>query len=144
MNPAEELIAITSDSNFRIRSWVLAQRRAAQRRAPVWMYSFEWETPVFDGRLGAPHAMDVPFTFNTLDLTNATGGAPEAQALSDTMAELWCSFARTGRPSCAAAPDWPAYTTASRSTLILDRVCHVEHDPRGEARRLWQEITGTA
>ena len=34
MNPAERLIAITTDCNFRIRSLVLAQRRAAQRHAP--------------------------------------------------------------------------------------------------------------
>ena len=78
LNPAERLIAVTTDSNFRIRSLVLAQRRAALRRGPVWMYSFEWETPVLGGKLKAPHAMDVPFTFNTLDLTNATGGRPDA------------------------------------------------------------------
>ena len=49
LNPAERLIAITTDSNFRIRSLVLAQRRAAKARGPVWMYSFEWETPVLGG-----------------------------------------------------------------------------------------------
>jgi para-nitrobenzyl esterase len=37
MNPAERLISVTTDCNFRIRSLVLAQRRAALRRAPVWM-----------------------------------------------------------------------------------------------------------
>ncbi len=84
LNPAELLIAITTDSNFRVRSLVLAQRRTSLNRGPVWMYSFEWETPVLGGRLRAPHAMDVPFTFNTLDLTNATGGSQEAQKLSDT------------------------------------------------------------
>jgi para-nitrobenzyl esterase len=144
MNPAEELIAITTDSNFRIRSWVLAQRRVALERGKVWMYSFEWETPVFDGRLGAPHAMDVPFTFNTLDLTNATGGAPEAEELSDTMATLWCSFARTGRPAHPGVPAWPPYDTVERPTMILDRVCRIERDPHGDARRLWLDITATA
>ena len=144
MNPSEQLIAITTDSNFRIRSWILAQRRAQLGRGKVWMYSFEWQTPVFDGRLGAPHAMDVPFTFNTLDLTNATGGAPEAQVLSDTMAGLWCAFARTGVPSHPSVPEWPTYDTKHRSTLMLDRVCRIEQDPNGDARRLWQEITATA
>jgi para-nitrobenzyl esterase len=88
--------------------------------------------------------MDVPFTFNTLDLTNATGGAPEAEVLSDTMAALWCSFARNGRPEHPSVPAWPVYDTAERSTLILDRVCRIEHDPRGDARRLWMDITATA
>jgi para-nitrobenzyl esterase len=144
MSPADELIAITSDSNFRVRSWVLAQRRVALGRGKVWMYSFEWETPAFDGRLGAPHAMDVPFTFNTIDLTKVSGGSPDAQVLSDTMAALWCNFARTGVPEHEAVPAWPPYDTATRSTMILDRVCRIEHDPRGDARRLWLDITATA
>jgi carboxylesterase type B len=30
-----------------------------------------------------------------------------------------------------------------RATLMLDATCRIENDPRGEARALWQEITGT-
>ncbi len=144
MNPAERLIAITTDCNFRIRSLVLAQRRAALGQAPVWMYSFDWETPVLGGRLKAPHAMDVPFTFNTLDLTNATGGSAEAQALANTMSSVWATFARTGRPDHPSIPPWPRYDMSRRATLALDSTCRIENDPRGEARALWQEITGTA
>ena len=143
LNPAERLIAITTDGNFRIRSLTLAQRRAALRRAPVWMYSFEWETPVLGGKMKAPHAMDVPFCFNTLDVTNATGGNRDAQALADTMSAAWASFARHGRPDHASIPAWPVYDADRRATLILDKVCRIENDPRGEARRLWQDITGT-
>jgi len=143
-NPAERLIAITTDSNFRIRSLVLAQRRAAKRRGPVWMYSFEWETPVLNGKLKSPHAMDVPFTFNTLDLTNATGGSPEAQVLSDTMSSVWAGFARNGAPRHASIPPWPTYDRQTRATLILDKECRIENDPRGASRQLWQDITGTA
>ncbi len=142
-SPAERLIAITTDCNFRIRSLVLAQRRAAKSSGPVWMYSFDWETPVLNGRLKAPHAMDVPFTFNTLDLTNATGGSAEAQVLSDTMSSLWATFARTGRPDDPAIPGWPTYDAATRATLVLDNPCRIENDPRAEGRKLWQEITGT-
>jgi para-nitrobenzyl esterase len=144
MDPAERLIAVTTDSNFRIRSLVLAQRRAALKQAPLWMYSFEWETPVLGGKLKAPHAMDVPFVFNTLDLTNATGGSPEARALADTVSSVWAAFARNGRPDHASIPAWPEYDAKNRATLMLDKVCRIENDPRGEARRLWQDITGTA
>ena len=144
LNPAERLIAITTDCNFRIRSLTLAQRRAALQRGPVWMYSFQWETPVLDGKLKAPHAMDVPFAFNTLDLTNATGGRPDAQALADTMSSVWASFARNGRPDHPSIPDWPMYDSENRATLILERVCRIENDPGSEGRRLWQDITGTA
>src|SRR5439155_15801614 len=75
-NPAERLIATLTDSNFRIRSLLVAERKAMQRRAPVYMYAFRWETPLLGGRLKAPHALDVPFTFDTLDLPTATHRGP--------------------------------------------------------------------
>jgi para-nitrobenzyl esterase len=147
-SPAERLIATTTDSNFRIRSLTLAQRWAAQRRAaknraPVWMYSFDWETPVHGGRLKAPHAMDVPFAFDTLDLTHLTDLSADALGLAATMSGVWAAFARYGEPVHAAIPDWPAYDTNRRATLSLNATCRIENDPRGETRRLWQEITGT-
>ncbi len=142
-NPTERFIAATTDSNFRIRSLTSAQRKAAQSKAPVWMYSFEWRTPLFDGRLGAPHAMDVPFCFDTIDLTNATDMGADAKRLAATMADTWIAFARSGNPDNPSIPHWPAYNAAERPTLLLDAAPRVENDLRGEARRLWQEITGT-
>ena len=142
-SPAERLIATTTDSNFRIRSLTLAQRRVAKNRAPVWMYSFDWETPVHGGRLKAPHAMDVPFAFDTLDLTHLTDLSADALGLAATMSGVWAAFARSGVPAHESIPDWPAYDTDRRATLSLDATCRIENDPRGETRQLWQEITGT-
>ena len=142
-SPADRLIATTTDCNFRIRSLVLAQRRAAKGPAPVWMYSFAWETPVLGGKMKAPHALDVPFTFDTIDLTNATDMGPDARGLAATMSGLWASFAARGVPAHPAVPHWPPYTVPERATLMLDAVCRVENDPRGEQRLLWQGITGT-
>jgi para-nitrobenzyl esterase len=141
-SPADRLIATTTDSNFRIRSLTLAQRRVAKAAAPVWMYSFNWETPVLGGKMKAPHAMDVPFTFNTIDLTNATDGSATAKRLAETMSGVWAAFARNGVPDHPSIPHWPAYSVAGRATLILDAECRVENDPRGETRALWEDITG--
>jgi para-nitrobenzyl esterase len=142
MNPAERLIATLTDSNFRIRSLMLAERKAKQSGAPVYMYSFEWETPVLGGRMKAPHALDVPFTFDTIDLTNATDRSPVAHKLAATMSGAWAAFAHTGKPEHPGIPAWPAYDLDRRATLILDTECRVEDDPRGETRKLWQAITG--
>ena len=49
------------------------------------MYAFDWETPVLGGRLKSPHALDVPFTFDTIDLTNATDRSAAAHKLAATM-----------------------------------------------------------
>ncbi len=142
-NAARRFLAATTDSNFRVRSLAVAQRKAAQQQASVWMYSFEWETPLFDGRLGAPHALDVPFTFDTIDLTNATDMSDGARKVAATMAETWIAFARTGNPNNATIPHWPAYNAAERPTLLLDVEPGVVNDLRGEQRVLWQEITET-
>lgn len=141
-SPAERLIATTTDCNFRVRSLILASRRVAKGRAPVWMYSFDWQTPVHEGRLKAPHAMDVPFAFDTIDLTKLTDLSPAARGLSSTMSGVWAAFARHGRPVSDAIPAWPAYDLKDKATLVLDSPCRIDHDPRGETARLWLEIVG--
>jgi para-nitrobenzyl esterase len=142
--PSDRLISTLTDSNFRIRSFLLAERKAAQGRAPVWLYSFDWETPVFDGKLKAYHALDVPFVFNTIDVVNATDRGPVAHELSRRMSATWTTFARTGKPDNAAIPRWPAYTLAERSTLIFNRECSVARDYGREARLLWKDIARVA
>jgi len=74
-------------------------------------------------------------------LTAPTGRA--AKRLAETMSGVWASFARNGVPEHPSIPHWPAYRVAERATLILDTICRVENDPRGETRALWQDITGT-
>jgi para-nitrobenzyl esterase len=141
MNPAERLIAILTDSNFRIRSLLLAERKAAKGKAPVYLYSFDWETPVFDGRLKAFHALDVPFTFDTIDFVGATDRGPAARQLAAAMSGTWAQFARTGKPDNPAIPVWPAYTSADRATMVLDKEWRLAGDYGRETRLLWSEIT---
>jgi para-nitrobenzyl esterase len=86
--------------------------------------------------------MDVPFTFDTIDLTNATDGSDTARRLAETMSGVWAAFARNGVPDHPSIPHWPAYRVPERATLILDTTCRVTNDPRGETRALWQDITG--
>jgi para-nitrobenzyl esterase len=57
------------------------------------------------------------------------------------MSATWAAFAHTGKPEHSAIPQWPVYEPTSRATMILDTEWRVENDPRGETRKLWQEIT---
>jgi para-nitrobenzyl esterase len=142
VNPAERLISTLTDSNFRIRTLTLADRKAAKGRAQVWLYSFDWETPVFGGRLKAFHALDVPFVFNTIDVVGSTDRGAGAHDLARRISATWAAFARTGKPDNPAIPHWPVYTQADRATLILDRECRVANDYGRETRLLWKELTG--
>jgi para-nitrobenzyl esterase len=140
--PADRLIAALTDAQFRVRSLLMAERKAAQDVAPVWMYSFAWQTPLFGGRLGAPHAIDVPFTFDTLDFSNATDRGAAAYGVAAAMSATWAAFAHTGEPRSDAVPEWPVYEAEDRATLVLDAPCRVVNDPGAETRRLWAEIAG--
>ena len=107
------------------------------------MYSFEWETPVQGGRLKAPHALDVPFTFDTIDLTNATDRSAAAHRLAATMSATWAAFARCRRARQCCNPALAGVRCDEpRRRCVLDAECRIENDPRGETRQLWQTITG--
>jgi para-nitrobenzyl esterase len=140
MNPAELLVEITTDAKFWVRSVLLAERKAAKAKAPVYMYSFNWQTPVLDGKLMAPHALDVPFVFDTLDAVGITGHSPAAGAIAATESTTWAGFARAGIPDNKLIPHWPAYTAADRATMTIDTEWRVENDPQHEARLLWTRI----
>ena len=140
MTPAELLIEITTDSNFWVRSVLLAERKAAKGKAPVYMYSFNWRTPVLGGKLMSPHAIDVAFVFDTVDVGGITGYAPAAAAIAGVESLTWATFARAGTPDNKAIPHWPAYTAAERATMMIDSEWRVEDDPQHAARLLWTKI----
>jgi para-nitrobenzyl esterase len=140
MNPAELLIEITTDSNFWVRSVLLAERKAAKGKAPVYVYSFNWRTPVLDGKLMAPHALDVPFVFDTLDIVGITGHSTAAMPIAAAESATWASFARAGAPDNKAIPHWPTYSAADRATMMIDTEWRVQNDPQHEARLLWTKI----
>jgi len=140
MTPAELLIEITTDSSFWIRSILLAERKAAKGKAAVYMYAFNWRTPVLDGKLMAPHALDVPFAFDTTDVGGMAGRSQEAKAIAAVESATWAAFAHAGKPDNPGIPAWPAYTEASRATMTIDAEWRVEEDPQPEARLLWRRI----
>jgi len=138
--PSDRLIAILTDSNHRLRSITLAERKVAQNRGPVWLYSFDWETPLFGGKLKAFHGIDVPFVFETVDAVDSTGRDAGAYDLARRVAATWTTFARTSKPDNDAIPHWPAYNVSDRATLVFNRECRVENDYGHDERLLWKEI----
>jgi para-nitrobenzyl esterase len=137
---ADLLITATTASNFVVRSTVLAERKAARAKAPVWMYRFDWETPAFGGRLKSPHSMEVPFVFDTLGVIGEAHRKPHAQDLADRVSASWATFARTGNPGHKTISDWPTYTAGKRATMVFDDTCRVADDPDGEVRPVWSKL----
>ena len=131
-------------SEYWMRSGVLlqAERKAAQARAPVWVYQFNRLAPARDGKLHCPHGSEIPYVFDNIASAAAlTGTHPAAQVLADKMSAAWVAFARHGDPNQANTdlPYWPPYS-AGRAVMILDDECRTELDPDGRGRAAIAEI----
>ena len=131
--------AVWSRINTDNAMWLAALRFASAyaQHAPVWMYRFDWTAA--EPSLGAPHGIDIPFPFDTIEVggwERFVSDPDEAHDLAITMQTLWSAFARTGDPSIETT-NWPQYDTDRRSTLILGRVVQAEDDPNGVVRRAW-------
>ena len=99
--PGDLLTVVQTDWWMRIPAIALADAHAAADRAAAtagqtYMYEFAWPAP----GLGAVHAVEVPFVFDTLSpdapLFGPLLGDHPPQALADTMHAAWVSFASTG------------------------------------------------
>lgn len=119
-----------SDALFRLPStWTAEAHAAAGGR--TWLYDF-----TRGGRLGACHAVEVPFVFGNRSGPLAawalgTVPADEFEALSKQIRESWVGFAATGDPG------WPRFEPDSRRTRIWDAVPTDGAYPIEDSYRIW-------
>jgi carboxylesterase type B len=133
--PGDLLAAVQTDWWWRVPAIRLADAHATAGAAATYMYEFAWRSPQFDGRLGACHALEIAFVFDTLGKgTEPLLGTDPPQALADAMHAAWVAFAADGRPG------WPAYDLDRRATLRFDVTPAVVDDPRAAERALWEGV----
>jgi carboxylesterase type B len=97
------------------------------------------------GRLGAAHAIELPFVFDALDRTDGEVGeflfAEEPpEELATTVHGAWSSFVKTGSPQHPSLPEWPAYDPTRRATMEFDVEPRLVDDPDAEERKLWDGV----
>jgi para-nitrobenzyl esterase len=130
----ELLAAIYTDWFYRIPAVRLAEAHVRQHNAATYLYEFGWQSPTFDGRLGACHAAEIAFVFDALHDESLTPlfGTDLPQQVADAMHSAWVAFAS----SCD--PGWAAYETNNRQTMHFNTTSRVLNDPRPRERDLWQ------
>jgi para-nitrobenzyl esterase len=133
-SPGDVLAAVITDSYFRVPAIRLAEARA-DAPSPTYAYEFAWQTPV--GRLGACHALEIGFVFDSLRVSTSSllAGENPPQSLADDMHARWVAFATSGDPG------WPAYHPDERAVQTFDAAGgRLVTDPRSDERRLWDGV----
>ena len=132
-----DLFSIITAANWRQGAVTQAERKAALGAAPAYLYWFTWGSPLFEGRPGSCHGLEIAFAFDNSDIGDyMTGGGPRAKALAKKVAGAWVSFARSGDPSHAGLPKWPAFTAEKCPTMLIDDVCELRENPDTEERKI--------
>jgi carboxylesterase type B len=122
--------AMQSDHTFRRPAYWLADQLSPSNR--VYVAEFRWSSPARGGNFGACHGLDLPFVFDTINLSGLANGAPPD--LVEVMHDSWVAFSRSGDPSSSLLPDWPQYDPGDRSVQLLDTEFSVSQDPLSERR----------
>jgi para-nitrobenzyl esterase len=127
---------LASQASFQEGSTTLAERKAEQGGAPVYVYYFTHHLSVRDGKLHAPHTAEIPFALDSLASSEPIIGpvTPEKQALADQVSSAWVNFARTGNPNNPKIPNWPAFDTRRRAIMIIDDQWQAANDPLHDTR----------
>ena len=130
--------AIMTDRQYRGSTRRLLDARDG---APGGTYSYlvEQQSPMFEGRLGAPHALDVPLIWGTNELMrDFVGNDPQVDQLSGFMMDAWINFARTGNPTTNALPGWPQYRADRPYTMVFGPDVRTITAERDEELALWR------
>src|SRR5262245_35867436 len=115
-----EILSRSTGMTARMNAVAQATLKANQKGAPAYLYWFQWQTPVLDGRPRAFHCSELPFVFANTDRCAAmTGGGAEARALAGRMADAWIAFARNGNPNHPWLPQWPAFSPDACQTMVF-------------------------
>ena len=99
-----------------VARWIAAKVAAAG--SPAYLYRFEYVLSALRGRRsGAFHASEIPFVFDHFPplRTDEDDGHVER-----AMHDCWVAFARTGKPDCADAPDWPVFAGPDPKWMVFD------------------------
>lgn len=137
-SPEALMIAMTTDHMFRIPAMRMLEARLAEDSASRnWLYQFRWASRAFEGRLGATHALEIPFAFDNLDKAGVEmflGPGDVPQHVADVMHRAWTNFVRD------LDPGWAAFDTKDRLTMCFNEESGVEADPDAEERLAWEGV----
>ncbi|GAB3285636.1 carboxylesterase/lipase family protein [Parahaliea aestuarii] len=141
--PADIYFEATTDARWLAGHVRQAEQKVKQGGAPVYLYLFNWDTPVDGGKWRSPHALEIGFVFDNVANSEAMSGVgEEQQAVADIMADTWIAFARSGNPNNPHLPQWQPYNLEERPVMVFDTEPQVVNDARRAQRDLLNDGEG--
>jgi len=112
---------ISRDMIFGIQNYTWANTQADKSKHKVYLYHFTRRLPATGDyiKYGAFHTGEVAYAYDNLQFVHRCPWQPVDHELASTMSAYWANFARTGNPNGKGLPEWPAYDTATNTTMIL-------------------------
>ena len=140
--------AIQTDGVMRLPARRVADSHAANG-GRTYVAHFGWSGLPVDGQWdpGAFHAIDLPFTFDTLDRcgwSEFLRAGPGARELARQHIHAWSTFSRDGTPEIAEVGEWPRYIAPERRTMTLDTPCALASDPLADIAAAWEGLWSPA
>ncbi len=115
-----------------------AEARVNAEHGRIWLYQFNWSSPVMNGAIGAMHGIDVPFANQNLEaFSRLLGDLEPLREMADTVSDTWVNFARHGVPSANRLPHWEPFDLQRRPTMIFDNQIEMQYDVDRAMREIW-------
>jgi para-nitrobenzyl esterase len=113
--------------------------------AHTYHYEFAWRSSALDGRVGAAHAVDVPFFFGNLAASGVDellGGRVHevaTQSLARRTSAALAQFVSTGDLSGSPLGGWPSFKDNRRATMVIDVEPAIELDRSTSRLDFWRQ-----
>ena len=127
-SPGDLACAILTDAGFRVPAHRLAAAHYGAGGS-VHAYELGWPSPV--AGLGACHALELPFVFDTVGRGAPMAGDAAPRQLADAMHQAWVEFARHGTPG------WQSWTPRQPAVMTFDVDSRVILGPRADELAIW-------
>jgi para-nitrobenzyl esterase len=122
--------AMYTDSHVAAPARWIAERTAGGK--PTYLYQFSYVRVTDRAKTrGASHGTELPYVFDswskfapTLTLTD------EERSVTRTIHSCWVSFAKTGKPHCEGAPEWPRFSSGDDRLMDFDISAKVKQHVR--------------